>query len=149
MQYSPSLAGLFVYQGVFAAMASPFAITIYSGSKPSAAGIAAAFASYNSGNANFLAHYVGATWAYSTNTLSLSAIPAAVNASNTGTGTWCILWGTNPALGAMNAALPTTIFTVGDVSDAGGVGILRFSSTAFTSGVSKVIIDGSLAATMS
>lgn len=138
---------LYANRAILAAMGGSFAITIYGGTKPNAADFVTNFASYNSGNAVFLAHYAGAALTQSGSLLPLT-LPAAVNASNTGTGVWVVLWSTNPALGSMGGAIPTTTFILADVSDTGGSGVVRFSSLSFTSGVSKAIFDGSIAAAL-
>jgi hypothetical protein len=148
LQYSTTCAHLFLGMGIRTGLGGTNAITIYAGSKPTAAAIAAGFAAYNSANAIFLAHYVGATWSQSGILVSLIA-PAAVNASNSGTGVWAIIWGANTPLASMGAALPTTSFMVVDVTDTSGNGIIRFADPAFTAGVSKGITDGAFGAVMS
>jgi hypothetical protein len=122
------------------------AITIYAGTQPTPATVETNWATdYVSANANFLAHYQGAVWtvnnASDTGTLTP---PAAVNASNTGTGAWAILWASNPALASMNGAIPTTAFMVVPVTVSGGQGVIQVASLAFTSGVSKAIASGTL-----
>lgn len=150
--FNGNIANLMAGAGLLAAFSSPCAISIYGGSRPTAAQITASWSSYNSANANFLAHYIGATW---TNPLlgtsiQLTTIPPAVNANNTGTGTWCILWVSNvSAANVASTTLPNTSFIVADVSTSAGSGVIRFTDTSFVSGVSNVILSGSITAVAS
>lgn len=124
------------------------AISIYSGTQPSATTILSNWTAYNSDSATFLAHYSGAVWAVvSQNTqsmVSLTTLPTASDTVHSGTGTWCILWSTNPLLGAMSAAIiPTTSFIIAPVSITPGIGTVRFdANTTFVAGTSKIIVDG-------
>lgn len=80
--------------------------------------------------------------------MTISTFPAAVNALNSGTATWAIVW-TSAVTGVNVAAgtLPSTNFMVVPASNSIGDGVIRFSDPVFTSGVSKAILDGSVGAT--
>jgi len=137
-------------QGILRGLTSTVAITIYSGSQPTAATIAANWSSYNSTNSNFLVHFTGAGWTQPLNGeaqfCSITTFPAATPATNTGTGSWCIIWSTNPLLAAMGTGtIPTTSFLVGAVTDLAGDGIVRFNPTTnFTIAVNATIADGTI-----
>lgn len=100
-------------------------------------------------SSNFLGHFTGAAWSQpSTLIASITTFPAAVQASNSGTATWCIIWTTNPTLSDMGSAtIPSTSFIVGPVSSLTGTGLVRFSSTTFTAGASISILDGLITTT--
>lgn len=130
---------------------TPFAMSIYAGLKPVAAQIIANWPGYNASNPNFLAHYIGAAWTHpgGTESIHLTTLPPAVNANNTGLGTWCILWSSNvSAVNVAAATLPNTQFIVADVSDFGGTGVIRFTDPNFTSGVSKPVLSGAITVAM-
>lgn len=130
------------------------AITIYSGTQPTAATILSSWASYNSGNASFLAHYTGAQWTQAlsgtANFTSITTFPGAVSASHSGTATWGIIWPTNPALSGMaSGTIPSDYFLVCNVSTLPGTGIIKFDpNLTFTQGASKAIADGAISATI-
>lgn len=100
-------------------------------------------------SSNFLGHFTGAVWSQPSSLIaSITTFPAAVQASNSGTATWCIIWTTNPALSAMGSTtIPTTSFIVGPVSSLAGTGLVRFDSVAFTAGTSISILDGLITTT--
>jgi hypothetical protein len=150
MLFSPSLRNLFIGRGLQAGFSASSAISVYSGVQPTAAQIAASWPTYASTNASFLAHYVGAVWTQPSNGILLQlTVPPTVNATNTGTGTWCIVWSSNVLAATVAlSTLPSTAFIVGPVSDSVGQGIVRFTSLSFTAGVSNVILDGSIGATL-
>lgn len=148
VQFNSNVRYLMVGRGLLAGFTNPAAITIYGGAKPTAAQITSTWASYNTG---YLAHYIGGTWTQPGNNtqLSLTTIPTAVNATNSDTGTWCILWASNVSGATLvGATLPDTKFIVGDVSNFAGSGVIRFTDPVFTSGVSKVILLGTITAVM-
>jgi hypothetical protein len=122
------------------------AITIYAGTQPTPATVTANWAAdYASSNANFLGHYQGASWSVpdSSDTATM-AVPAAVNATNTGTAAWAILWAANPAIGVMGGAIPSAAFMVVPVGLSGGNGVIQLATLDFTSGVSKAIGSGTI-----
>jgi len=123
------------------------AITVYSGVQPEPAAVIANWdTTYRSANSNFLAHYLSATWtvANATDICNLT-LPAAVNASNSGDAAWAILWqNINPALAAMNAAIPGAAFMIVPCSVSGGTGVLQFASITFTAAASKAIASGQM-----
>ena len=145
--FSSLLHRLIAGRGFSSGFSSPCAISIYGGSKPTAAQIIASWSSYNSAQSNFLAHYIGAGWTHPNGleTVHLTTIPPAVNANNTGTGTWAILWASNvTAANVASTTLPNTQFVIVDVSTFGGTGIIRFTDTSFISGASKTILSGAI-----
>ncbi len=150
MLFSGGIANLAAYMGIQqATLNNASAVTIYSGTKPTAAQIISNFTPWNNTSSNLLAHYTTGYWTvpnYGT-LIQLTTKPAAVNATNSGVGTWCIVWVSNHSLGMMSA-LPDPTFIVGDVSGPTGPGIIRFSDTTFTAGVSKSILDSSITLTM-
>jgi hypothetical protein len=149
MLFSSSIRNLMIGRGLQVGFSSPSAISVYSGTQPTAAQIVANWSAYASTNPSFLAHYVGGVWSQpSLGILLQLAPPTGVAATNTGTGTWCIVWATNVSAAQVAAGtLPSTQFIVGPVSDSVGPGIVRFVSPSFTSGVSNTIVDGSIGAT--
>lgn len=141
------LTKLMVGQGFFNGFTNPFAISIYSGTKPTAAQILASWASYNTSNPNFLAHYQGAAWTHPGNgqSIQLSTVPPAVLALNTGTAAWCILWATNvSSTNVASSTLAQDKIVVADVSTFTGSGIIRFTDLSFVANASKSILTGSL-----
>lgn len=149
--FSPSVRNLFIGRGLLSAFSSPCSISVYSGFQPTSAQVTADWPSYASTNSNFLCHYTGAAWAQPNSgiMMSMGTFPAAQLALNTGTATWCILWTT--AVTSLNAAgvtLPHPTFIVAPCSDSIGDGVIRFDDPVFVSGVSKVILDGSIGATL-
>lgn len=152
--FHSNIRHLMIGRGILAGgLTSASGITIYSGIQPTAAAIAADWPTYNSTNAKFLAHFTGAVWSHplsgTTTFCSITTFPAATPADKTGTGSWCILWMTNPT-GAqlLSSTLPSTQFIIGPVSNLTGNGIVRFATnTDFVAGVSRTIGDGTIGAT--
>lgn len=144
LTFAAALATKFASRAIRDSFASPCAITIYSGAKPSAATIAANWAAYTSSNAIFLAHYSGAVWGVSTNLVFLSTVPAAVNPINNGDATWAILWTTNPLLASMNGAIPTTSFIVVTVGNLSSLDPVRFSNITMSTATPVAINDASV-----
>ena len=99
-------------------------------------------------------HYSGVVWSQPVSQtaqyINITTWPASTNATNTGTGTWCIVWSMNPTgVQLASATLPSASFIVGPVTTLSGSGIVRFNNdTNFTSGVAKVIADGVMTAAM-
>ena len=158
IQFTPSIAYQVTYQGLFISLGggNRVAISIYSGSVPSAATVAASWSSYNSSNSNFLIHYsgisTGGIWTVPTSgsgpgTLcQLTTLPTAQTAINSGTASWAIVWCSN-VLTVSGTTLPAANFFVVSVSNSTGSGVIRFSSTSITSGTSYTIQDGSFGTT--
>lgn len=123
-------------------------MTIYAGTAPTPDQIVANWSAYNSTTADYLVHFTNAQWtqAGSTNPTSLiqiTTVPTAVAAVRSGTATWAILWAGQPSGGQLSGTtLPFSNFLVVNVSDQVGDGVVRFSSTTFTSGVSVSVFDG-------
>lgn len=152
VQFHSNLRNLIVGRGLVLGFTSPAAISIFGGARPTAAQITSAWSSYNTSNPNFLAHYNGATWTNPNGgtVLTLTTFPPAVNALNTGTGAWAILWATNVSGASVaGATLPSTQFIVVDVTEFAGTGVIKFTSAEFTSGVSKAILTGNINVTSS
>lgn len=153
MIFSSGIANLAALTGIVNGLGNgynPTAVTIYGGTKPTASQIISSWASYNNTSPNLLAHYVGGIWSApnSMTLVQLTSFPSAVLATNSGVGTWCICWSSNYALNNLAATIPTTLFIVGEVSGITGPGIIRFTDTTFTQGVSKGILDSSITVTM-
>lgn len=148
IKFQNTIANLMIGRGFLAGFSATAAITIYSGTQPTAAQITAAWASYNSSSANCLAHYLDGVWSQPSNNILLQLTPpAAVAAAKTGNAAWAILWSTNLTQVLLNGAtLPNTAFIVVPVSVVNGSGVIRFTDLSFTATVSKSIFDGSLSA---
>lgn len=147
--FHPNICQLAIGRGILGAgYTSASGISIYSGVQPLATDIITNWSTYNSNNAKFLAHYYGGIWSHplggAATFCSLTTFPAPVNASNTGTASWCILWTTNPTAPQLaSAGIPTATFLIGPVSILTDNGIIRFNpDLSFTAGVSKAIADG-------
>ena len=128
------------------------AITIYSGTQPTADDFVTNWAaSYTSDKSNFLAHYTGARFTIVTEgpLATLTTIPSAVNAAHDGTGAWAVLWQANQTQSTMGtgSTIPTSSLMIVPVTATGGTGVIRFADLTFTSGVSKVIASGNLGST--
>lgn len=153
MIYSSSIRNLFIGRGILNNISAPHAISIYQGTQPTAAAITAAWANYNSPAGGLLVHYVGATWtqpnANAANGIymQLSTLPAAATPLDTGTATWAIMWASNVSQATvLGATLPNISFIVVPVSNTVTNGVIRFTSTAISTGVAVAIVDGSIAA---
>jgi hypothetical protein len=129
-------------------------VTIYSGVAPTAAAVTASWATYNSAQPNYLSHYTNVAWTQVVTgspgvgaLINMSTAPTAVTPVNNGTASWAIIWAgqpTGPQLAS--ATLPFPKFMVVSVSDAVGDGVIRFTSTAFTTGGGPIpMLDASMA----
>lgn len=150
MIFSNTIRNLTLGRGLLANLSSPCSITIYTGVQPTAAAIIANWYLYSSTSAEFLVHYVGATWTQPSSgiLLQLSTIPASTAPLNSGTATWCIIW--NSAISGAQVAggvIPSSNFIVGPCSDSIGAGIIRFANPALVASTPVVILDGSIGAT--
>ena len=133
-----------------AAQYGPFTlgVTIYSGVAPTAAAVAASWATYNSTVPSFLVHYTNMTWSQPAQQtlLQMTGAPTPLIPVNNSTASWAIIWAgqpTGPQLAS--STLPFTKFLVVSVSDAVGDGVIRFTSTAFTTLVAVPVLDASMA----
>jgi len=130
---------------------SPFTlgVTVYSGAAPTAAAVAASWATYNSSTPSFLVHYTNMTWGQpgQATLLQMTGAPTPVTPINNGTATWAIIWAGQPTAPQLaSSTLPFTKFLVVSVSDAVGDGVIRFTSTALTTGGGPVpVLDASMA----
>ncbi len=131
------------------------AITIYSGTQPTALGVINNWSLYNSSNNIFLAHYNGAIWAQgstlTSNITSVTVLPPAVNPTNAGIATWAIIWPSNASISALNSStIPSNYFLVCSASLIDGTGIVKFyPNLIFTLGIPKSITDVSIPLTLS
>jgi hypothetical protein len=123
-------------------------VTVYQGTAPLPSAITASWATYNSSTTDYLVHFTNAIWSLPGTgpLIQLSTAPTPVNAVRSGTAAWAILWAGQPS-GAQLASvtLPFANFLVVSVSDAVGDGVIRFTSTTLTSGVSASVLDASMA----
>lgn len=146
LRFHPTnISALLIGRGILASgINASSAITVYSGVQPTAAEIEANWSLYKSTNSNFLGHFTGAVWSQPSSLIaSITTFPGAVQASNSGTAAWCIIWTINPALSEMgSSAIPSTSFIVGPVTTLVGTGVVRFNSTTFTANTSISILDG-------
>lgn len=143
LTFSSLLHKSFLYRSLYAHIAATSAVSVYSGTRPTAAAVAASWTTYNStNNANFISHYVGATFAFPSpwDTFVMSVPPPSIAAIRSGSPTWGILWGTNvTAVAVGGASLPNSTFAILDVSAFGGTGVITFDTLAHVAGVSNTI----------
>ena len=135
-----------LYYTIAAGTTNPVvSVTAFSGAQPTAAQVAASWSTYS---AQYLVHWTSITWQTMPNLNNLvssqtysAATPVARAAFRTGTATWGIVWNrTNVTEAAIQGAtLPgsTTFgFIVVPVSDSGGNGVIRLTTTSIVSGTS-------------
>lgn len=150
--FQSNIRNLMIGRGIIGGLAATVGVTIYSGVQPSAATIAGSWSSYNSANSNFLINFPAVGWTHpisgTVTFASITAFPAATPATNTGTGTWCIVWSINPTAPQLaSGTIPSTSFLVGPVTNLAGNGIVRFNpNTNFTIAVNATIADGTISA---
>lgn len=152
LKFSPSFAELMAYNGIKMAMMSNVqfcCISLHAGPKPTADDIIANWTSYNAAAANTL--WIGGGFAYATSggTVYASTIGPATVPLHNGVATWGIIW---PYVGGPTAAPfnTTTVqssyrkFIVGDVSVAGGTGMIRVADTniAIANGAMQIVDAG-------
>jgi len=133
-----------------AAQYGPFTlgVTIYAGTPPTAADVASNWALYNSSTPGFLAHYTNMTWSQpgQGTLLQMTVAPTPVIPVNGGTASWAIIWAGQPSGPQLaSATLPFSKFLVVGVSDAIGDGVIRFTSTTFTTLAAVPVLDASMA----
>jgi len=134
-----------------AAQFGPFTlgVTIYSGVAPTAATVAASWATYNSSNSVFLVHYTNMTWSQpgQGTLLQMTGAPTPVTPVNNGTATWAIIWAGQPTAPQLaSVTLPFTKFLLVSVSDGVGDGVIRFTAPALTiAGGPVPVLDASMA----
>jgi hypothetical protein len=133
--------------------AHSFGISVYSGAVPTPALFITNWTTYNYANSNFLAHYLSSSWSQPAqgNLLQMFSPPTATP-NNTGSAAWAVIWGTTALNGVpptlpqiQSGTIPTTCFMIVNVSDSLGDGVVRFVSTAFTTGTPVTIFDGTIA----
>ena len=154
MLFSPSLAKLVTNAGFLSVISyagNPVSLTIYGGTKPTAAQIMASWPSYNASSADYLVHYQNSYWvAPGANTLlQLSTNKPSAFPAHAGVATWCIIWDASySGVNMASSSPPSTSFCVGDCSGPTGPGIVRFDDTTCTMGVAKAVLDSSITLVM-
>lgn len=128
----------------------PFTLgmTIYSGVAPTAASVAASWATYNTSTPDYLLTFTNAAWSQPSfgPLLSISTYPTAQTPVNTSTASWAIIWAGVPTpLQLSSTTLPMANFLIVGVSDSIGDGIIRFASTSFVTGSPVSVFDGNMA----
>lgn len=128
------------------------AVTVYSGSQPTAQQVESNWSTYKSTSAICLAHYnnlisfsynEGTLTYYFTNTLN--AITA--NALHSGTATWAIIWMATTADITLTSIPSNSKFIVVPVTDTSGVGTIRYTNTTATQGQAFIPYDGGMTIT--
>lgn len=133
-------------------------ITVYGGSQPTAATIAANWSNYRSSNASCLAHFVtGPTWTYNAGTKTYyNASPlSTTNVFNTGTATWAICWTSVTNWSTFSGAVSliqlssTTLpnnggFTVVPVTSSTGIGVIRMTTDQIVPGTTATVTASGL-----
>ncbi len=120
------------------------AVTVFDGAQPTTAQITASWSTYS---AQYLVHWTNVLWqslpTYTTLASSQvysAQIPAAKAAFRSGTATWGIVWNRTNVSEALvqGATLPSTPtgFIVFPVTDSGGNGVVRLTTTSIVSGTS-------------
>lgn len=155
MIFSTSLASLVTNTGflsMFAYAGNPVSLTIYGGTKPTAAQILASWSTYNSASADYLIHYQNSYWQATGASTLLQINPTNkpnAAAAHSGVATWCIIWDTShPAYNMSGTTPPSTSFCVGDCSGPTGPGIIRFEDTTCTASAFKAVLDSSITLVM-
>ena len=148
LEWDTTFPAMFIHCAIKRAMSGTVAITIYKGTKPSAETITNNWPNYKTGSVDILVHYTGGVWTQQLlqgSLLGLSTVPPSKNALGSGDASWAIIWMTDVDDATCAAAtLPNTSFIVVDCSDIGGSGVIRFSDTTFTTGISKAISEATI-----
>lgn len=147
LEWDTTFGALFIGRGLRHSMVSP-SITVYKGSRPSAETITNSWSNYKIGSANILAHYRNSVWSQQPvngNLLGLSTVPPATAALGSGDVSWGIIWFTDITNEVCASdTLPHAYFIVVDCSTIEGKGVIRFSDTAFITGVNKAISEATI-----
>ena len=142
--FSPSVRSAYAFQqfGNEFNLGTSTKIAIYSGPQPSGAEFYTNFsAKYHMTGTNFLAELVGSQWIRSNNSWSIITFPAPVNSRLDGQATFAVLFPSSQSLA--NGGLPSNAnYVIVPVSDTSGDGVIRFTSTNFTTSTSVSIVDG-------
>lgn len=144
--YGNGVTNSYANVGVKYLFTGTFAVTVFQGTQPSAAGITT---SWSSSSANYLQHWTGVVWSQPNanspplgNVIQMNAVPTSTTAHASGTATWAVLWGSNVTEASVQSGtIPNANFIVGPVTDSTGNGIVRLSSTSITSGASSSPTD--------
>jgi hypothetical protein len=127
------------------------AVTVYSGTQPTAQTVEQNWLSYNSSNSICLAHYTGSagiTFQYNaptltyfftnpTNTITSTAL-------NSGVATWAIIWMAQSVDISLLAVPASSKFVIVPVTDTSGVGVIRYLSATATQGQAFRPYDGGI-----
>lgn len=121
-------------------------LTVYGGVQPTAAQVAADWATYNSSSTDYLVHFTDCYWDNPTEQyITLSSPPTSQTPVRNGTATWAIMWNLNPTGPQLDSTtLPRPTFLVVPVSDILGTGVIRFSSTSFSTSTAITVSECSL-----
>jgi hypothetical protein len=124
-------------------------VTVYSGTAPTTAAVVASWATYNSSSPSYLVHFTDMSWAQpgpgALLEMSLPA-PTLQTPVNNGTASWAIIWAGQPSPSDLSGTfLPFTNFLIVSVSDELGDGVVRFTSTAFTTSDAISVLTGTMA----
>lgn len=161
MLFSPSVAGLLAGRGVMipmgmtsnAASNVTVALTVYSGTQPSANTISSNWTNYNT---TYLFHMANVEYELvysSSNTLSglisNANFPTSNAAVSGGTAGWCIIWCSNVQNGngagqIANTTIPNAQFLVGPVTEAWGNGVVRLTNTSISSAQTYNFVDSTI-----
>lgn len=154
MIYSASLQNLFLGRGLLVPMGMTtngtsnvtVSMTVYEGTQPNCNTIIQNWGTYNT---SYLLHQTGVlinqpnfNTSSNGNYITLSALPAAQTASNTGNANWVIIWTNNLEEANVNEAIiPSNTFIVGPVSNVYSNGVIKYSNTYFESANTYNIAD--------
>lgn len=148
LEWDTTFPAMFIGCGIKRAMSGTVAMTIYKGTKPSAETIASNWSNYKTDSFDILVHYTGGVWTQQPlqgSLLGLSTVPPSKSALGSGNASWAIIWMTDVNDSACaSSTLPNTSFIVVDCSVVGGSGVVRFTDTVFTTGISKVIAEATI-----
>jgi len=142
--FSPSVRSTYAFQqfGNEFNLGTATKIAIYSGPQPTSSEFLANFGTkYHTAGANMLAEMLASQWIRGNNSWSIITFPAAVNPRLDGQATFAVLFPQGQAL--TNGSLGTnSLFVIVPVSDTSGDGVIRFTSTNFTTSTAVSIVDG-------
>lgn len=152
--YSVSVNNAVTYRLYETMRAQTCSVSVYSGvTQPTAAEIAADWASYRSTTANFLVHYANqVSWSVNSLTYYFTNTSNTISANplRAGTATWAIIWfGNVTDVQAAATSLPMSNFIVVPVSDTSGTGVIRYTDTALVTGGPAQPYDGGVTVVLS
>lgn len=144
--FSPSIRSAYAYQqfGVEFNLGASTKILIYSGPQPSSIEYQSVFGQkYHSSGTSCLAEFSTSGWTRGANSWSLIDFPAAVTPRLAGEATFAVLfvYTQNTSTSSINSASLVN-YVIVPVSDTYGDGVIRFTSTNFTTSTAVSIVDG-------